>query len=273
VKPIVLTAGYDRAPHSVAIAEGLRRLGTPPDLILIAYPFSLTRIRAIIRSRGLGTVLNYTSGKGAKSPGKDPHSSPLREYLTGTGLAEQSSLKRWATQWNVRCTSVGDINSHAAARIVSRLGPCITGYTGGGILRRRFLDAAGHYVLNAHSGPLPAIRGMNACEWSLLLEQPVSVTLHHIDEGIDTGPELERIAVEARTGDTVDALRERCVVAGIDAMVRHLHAAATGAAATPYSRPGPSGRQCFVMAPALRELLEQRLPALITRQQKMAQQA
>ncbi|MFC4726428.1 formyltransferase family protein [Glycocaulis abyssi] len=270
MKPILLIAGYDKAPHAIAIAEQLRRLGTPPDLILIAYPLSLARISTVLRTRGLPAILRYAAGKGRT--GSAGQSSPLRAYLRDAGLAEERSLKSWARRWNVRCASVRDINSPAAVRIVSQLGPSVAGYTGGGILRRPFLEAAGRHVLNAHSGPLPAIRGMNACEWSLLLGHPLAVTVHHIDEGIDTGPELERIAVQAHAGDKVDALRERCVVAGIDALTRHIHAAACGKAAVPCSSPGEPERQCFVLAPALREVLELRLPELISRQQEMVQQ-
>lgn len=269
MKPILLIAGYDKAPHAIAIAEQLRRLGTPPDLILIAYPLSLARISTVLRTRGLPAILRYAAGKGRSAGGQ---SSPLRAYLREAGLAGERSLKRWARRWNVRCASVRDINSPAAVRIVSQLGPSVAGYTGGGILRCPFLDAAGRHVLNAHSGPLPAIRGMNACEWSLLLGHPLAVTVHHIDEGIDTGPELERIAVQAQAGDTVNALRERCVVVGIDALTRHIHAAACGKAAEPYSSPGEPERQCFVLAPALREVLELRLPELISSQQEMVQQ-
>ena len=45
-------------------------------------------------------------------------------------------------------------------------------YSGGGILKNKFLKLASS-VINAHAGPLPEIRGMNAAEWSALLRLKV----------------------------------------------------------------------------------------------------
>lgn len=258
---VLLTAGYDRALHSIAVADGLRKLGCPPDLILIAYPMTVARVRMILRSRGLGSVLRYLGGQGRSQTGR----SPLEEHIVASGIAERS-LRAWARRWNVRCASVGDINGPGALRLVDSLKPAVTAYTGGGILRRSFLDAAGRRVLNAHSGPLPEIRGMNACEWSLLLGEPLSVTVHLIDEGIDTGAIVERIGLTPETNDTLDMVRERCIVAGIEAMVRHVHSAVGGELRTEAAKPFTRHRQCFVLAPVLRSLLLRRLPELIERQ-------
>lgn len=130
-------------------------------------------------------------------------------------------------------------------------------YGGGGILRSTLLAAAGGRVLNAHAGPLPEIRGMNACEWSLLLDHPLCVSIHVVDRGIDTGPVLLRRPVKREPGDDVPTLRSRCTAAGVDAMLE-----AVPALANPLPPPDPaaaSHRQCFVLAPAMAELLERKL--------------
>lgn len=261
---VLLTAGYDRAPHSVAVAEGLRRAGCAPDLILIAYPLTVARMRAILRRRGLGAVLRH-AGRRARASGP----SPLDDHIAAAGLADRS-LRAWARRCNVRCASVGDINAPAALRLVESLKPAVTAYTGGGILGRPFLEAAGRRVLNAHSGPLPSVRGMNACEWSLLLGEPLSATIHLVDEGIDTGPVVERIGVAAQIGDTLEMLRERCVVAGIEAMVKHVQRAVRDELHMEAAESGVRSRQCFVMAPAIRELLLRRLPERIEHQRRLA---
>lgn len=268
MKPVVLIAGYDRAPHAIAVAENLRRGAMAPSLIVIAYPVSVTRIRSILRSRGLGAILGYLRGGNAAAKREK---SPLQEYLAASGLDEDRSLRAWAARWDIRCISVSDINSDTATRAIAELDPGVTVYTGGGILRRSLIEAAGRRVLNAHSGPLPAIRGMNACEWSLLLGEPLSVTMHLIDEGIDTGPQLERIPVRAQSGDTVDMLRERCVVAGIEGMTRHVPALLSGHEPPAVEHEGAVHRQCFVLAPALRELLTAKLPDLIRQQQSLSE--
>ena len=48
-------------------------------------------------------------------------------------------------------------------------------------------------ILNPHIGILPAYRGRNVMEWSVLNGDPVGVTVFFIDGGIDTG---ERIVIK-----------------------------------------------------------------------------
>jgi methionyl-tRNA formyltransferase len=45
-------------------------------------------------------------------------------------------------------------------------------------------------ILNPHIGLLPAYRGRNVMEWSLLEGRPVGITVFFIDSGIDTGPRI-----------------------------------------------------------------------------------
>ena len=250
---VLLTAGYDRAWHSVYVAESLRRLGHAPKLILVAYPMSRARIRTILRSRGWRVALAYL---GRRDLAKTD--SPMRAAVRALGI-QKPSLRAWARRHGVPLVLVGNLNNERAVRAAEELGPQVTAYTGGGILRSAFLRACGYRVLNCHSGPLPAVRGMNALEWSLLLGQPTGVTVHLIDEGIDTGPVLEWVEVEPVRGDTLDSLRERLVLAGAESMVRWVLRALDGALQTPAPPAGPRQRQCFVVAPALRELAALRL--------------
>jgi methionyl-tRNA formyltransferase len=252
VSGVLLTAGYDRAWHSVVVAELLRRAGHAPKMILIAYPTSFKRIRAIIRSRGRGAIFRYVLRRAG-----DATITPLREAALAAGIVNPS-LSGWARQYGVRVVVTRDLNSLGAVREVAALAPEVTAYTGGGILGRAFLQAANHKVLNAHSGPLPAIRGMNALEWSLLLGHPTGITLHQIDEGIDTGNIAEWVPVSARKEDSLDVLRERLIVVGVKAMVKWVLLVLGGTHPIP-TESQPGQRQCFVLSPALRELAELQL--------------
>jgi methionyl-tRNA formyltransferase len=62
----------------------------------------------------------------------------------------------------------------------------------GVIYRRPVIETFRLGILNPHIGILPAYRGRNVMEWSLLQGDPVGITVFFIDEGIDTG---ERIVV------------------------------------------------------------------------------
>jgi methionyl-tRNA formyltransferase len=173
------------------------------------------------------------------------------------------SLKQWALYHGVNVVTTGDLNSRSILRRIAKLSPSITAYTGGGILRQSFIEAVERRILNAHSGQLPEVRGMNALEWSILLNNSTGVTMHLIDEGIDTGAVLEWIPVSPQEGDSLDMLRERLVLAGAQGMIRWVSLALNQRLET-MSNTGLWQRQCFVVAPALLEICERRLARRLT---------
>jgi phosphoribosylglycinamide formyltransferase-1 len=65
-------------------------------------------------------------------------------------------------------------------------------------------------VLNVHPSLLPAFPGMHAVEDAVAAGvAETGVTVHFVDEGIDTGPPVLQEAVAVRRGDTPDTLRAR----------------------------------------------------------------
>jgi folate-dependent phosphoribosylglycinamide formyltransferase PurN len=138
-------------------------------------------------------------------------------------------------------------------------------YAGGGILKPLFIDAVEGKIINAHSGPLPQIRGMNACEWALLLKLPPTVTIHFIDKGIDTGRIITKATVDRYQNDDIDTLRARCVVVGVEQMIKimnkkiELNTDNNDGEKTEHTQCVTMSRQCFVLAPVLRDLLNDQL--------------
>jgi methionyl-tRNA formyltransferase len=63
---------------------------------------------------------------------------------------------------------------------------------GTGILKNPVITKFKSGILNFHPGDLPAYRGSSAPEWQLVEKNPVVCTCHLIDEGIDTGPIIEK---------------------------------------------------------------------------------
>lgn len=79
-----------------------------------------------------------------------------------------------------------NLNSLTAAEIVSReeIDYCICALDQ--ILLRQVV-AAYPKLLNIHYGCLPEIKGASAAEWTLVEQGELKITLHEIDEGVDTG--------------------------------------------------------------------------------------
>jgi methionyl-tRNA formyltransferase len=195
-------------------------------------------------------------GRGSDASAGTGRPDPLTEFLIAHGIGDRS-LAGWARLHGAPYHRVSSLNHPNALATVRASAADGVLYGGGGILQPAFLEAVHGRVLNAHAGPAPEVRGMAACEWALLLGLPPRVTIHFIDRGIDTGPVVARIPVDVEPGDTIARLRSKAVVLGIEGLRREVGALRRP---MPPSQLGAgASRQCFVLAPALAELLELRL--------------
>ena len=249
---IVITAGFDKAKNAIGVAELLRREGVTVSDILVVNPFNLKRLNAYIRQRGVGFV--FKAFKRLTGSEKVDYQDAVVDLFKEKQI-EDSSLKAWAEKHGARYHSVNSLNEQASLDVLKNSKADWLVYAGGGILKNKFIDAMQGKILNAHAGPLPEIRGMNACEWSLLLRLEPQVTLHLINRGIDTGGIIKKYPVPVKQGDTIERLRSKTTAIGITALVE-------GVLNPPDAIPEASkvvSRQCFVLAPALKERLEQQL--------------
>jgi methionyl-tRNA formyltransferase len=86
----------------------------------------------------------------------------------------------------------------------------------GYILQPTFLDLFSQGAVNLHPAYLPYNRGAYPNVWSIVDGTPAGVTLHRIDEDIDTGEILARRRVEVRPTDTGRSLYRRLEQAGLE---------------------------------------------------------
>lgn len=71
------------------------------------------------------------------------------------------------------------------------------------ILKKPILDYFGKKAINLHISYLPYNRGADPNFWAHYEGAPSGVTIHHIDEGIDTGDIILRRKVEFADDDTL----------------------------------------------------------------------
>jgi methionyl-tRNA formyltransferase len=71
------------------------------------------------------------------------------------------------------------------------------------ILRRDVLERLPDRVINLHISLLPYNRGADPTLWSVLEDTPAGVTIHYIDEGVDTGDVIAQRAVALADDDTL----------------------------------------------------------------------
>lgn len=70
------------------------------------------------------------------------------------------------------------------------------------LLRRPALQSAKRTPINLHISYLPYNRGAHPLFWAAMEGTPVGVTIHEIDESVDTGPIITQRLVQMADGET-----------------------------------------------------------------------
>ncbi|GAA3088848.1 methionyl-tRNA formyltransferase [Streptosporangium carneum] len=78
------------------------------------------------------------------------------------------------------------------------------------------IDAFPRGIVNMHPSLLPYNRGRQPAVWSIIDGTPAGVTLHMVDEGIDTGPVLAQQEVAVHPHDTGSSLYRRLEDASVE---------------------------------------------------------
>jgi len=98
-------------------------------------------------------------------------------------------LKKWSKKLGVDFISFKNINSpQALAKIKKYDADLFVSMSFDQILKKEIISLPQMGFLNCHAGALPFYRGRNILNWALINdEKEFGVTVHFIDEGIDTG--------------------------------------------------------------------------------------
>jgi len=136
----------------------------------------------------------------------------------------------------------GLVNGAEEVEAIRKLAPDLLYQAGPGITRRRIFGAAPRGMIHVHHGILPAIRGIASPEWAVREEKPLwlGVTLHVIDEGLDTGPLVAQGRPQVAAGDAWPDVRAKLSLLGARLIAEGLRALADGLAPVPQPPELPS---------------------------------
>ena len=193
MRVIILT---ETASHAArALMELSLRGITAAQVVVAAKPTVTVAVEtaAAIRTRSPRKVLGTTLRRIAAII--DP---PARFITSGQfdGLAE-------------RVVVTESLNSPRMLHALEGARPDVLVLTSTGLVNRAVLAVPRVATLNSHPGLLPWIRGNGAVEHAVLRRIPVGVSVHHVDEGADTGDVLLRQLVPVTPTDTLGSLRQK----------------------------------------------------------------
>jgi methionyl-tRNA formyltransferase len=243
---------YSRLVAHLAAAE--------PEVQVVAIvtrtPWSLNRIRSEFRRDGarlIGKVRRklVVGEENATVESKNSIGAMAR----GVGLRD-ASLGAFAARLNIPYIKAVDHNEPRVLAALREAAPDLVAFTGGGMIRKDLLSIPRLGILNCHCGILPLYRGMDVVEWPAtegrLHDIGIGMTLHFMNEGLDTGPILLRRRIELERGCSFDTIRERIGPEMVNLMLEGIRGLRDGTIETE-TQALSDGRQYYVMHPRIYE--------------------
>ena len=101
-------------------------------------------------------------------------------------------------------TRVKSCNSQECRDLLSKINPSLILINGTRIISKRTIHSGGCALVNIHAGITPKYRGVHGGYWALRNKEPelCGVSLHVIDEGIDTGAVIDQAIITPSTRDS-----------------------------------------------------------------------
>ena len=137
-------------------------------------------------------------------------------------------------------TAVDTVNSMPCWNAIQTLAPKVVVINGTRILSRRTLEHIPVPVLNMHVGITPRYRGVHGAYWALVQGEPehCGVTVHLVDEGVDTGAVLYQTTITPTSRDNFSTYPSLQLAAGIPLLIRGVQEALSGKLSTVPGAPG-----------------------------------
>lgn len=89
------------------------------------------------------------------------------------------------------------------------------------LLRAHILSIPPKGVLNVHTAMLPTGRGMHPLNWALIRDEPrMGVTVHYMDEGMDSGDVVAQRSIPVGIEDDVNTMKDRLTTIGAELLVK-----------------------------------------------------
>ena len=124
----------------------------------------------------------------------------------------------------------GSVNSETCRAALRSLAPDVVVVYGTRIIKRATLDSVSAPFINYHAGVNPKYRGQNGAYWARSNADPdhAGVTVHLVDEGVDTGDVLYQACAWFAADDNIATYQHRQMVVALPLLIRAIEDAMAG---------------------------------------------
>lgn len=171
-------------------------------------------LRRRVKRLGVTTVAGQIAFRAAIVPWLEKLSAKrVRSILAANGLRDDPVGED--------VTRVRNVNEPEVVQLLREIRPSVIVVNGTRILRKPVLEATDAVIFNLHAGITPLYRGVHGGYWALADGKPehCGVTVHVIDEGLDTGSIVRQSIIEPTPRDNFATYPYLQLAAGIPLLI------------------------------------------------------
>ena len=182
-----------------AILQGLAERQLRPDAVVLdagslALAKGAKRVHSTLRSQGPVPLVKKAWGRAKR---------------LGLTRRQTAGVSATFAAYTDTVHTIDDAGSEEAGSLLESLAPDVIVLGSSRILPPAVIAIPPLGILNSHPGLLPEYRGIDTIAWAVLNGDPVGVSVHFIDVGIDTGPIVRRQPFDIQSGDSLADQRSR----------------------------------------------------------------
>jgi folate-dependent phosphoribosylglycinamide formyltransferase PurN len=131
---------------------------------------------------------------------------------------------------DIAVRDIGSVNSQACRAALRELSPAVVVVYGTRIIKGETLRCVAAPFINYHAGINPKYRGQNGAYWARREGDPAhaGVTVHLVDEGVDTGEVLYQATNQFSPPDNIATYQHRQMATALPLMIRAIEDALAG---------------------------------------------
>ncbi len=134
-------------------------------------------------------------------------------YIVPRFDTQDPVLKQWAVKMDVPFLPCKNVNSVTFIENIKAFNAdLLVSMSFNQILKKEIIGLAKNGFINCHAGALPFYRGRNPLNWAIINgEKQFGITVHYVDEGIDTGDIVEQRLYSISLEDNYASLLDKAV--------------------------------------------------------------
>ena len=152
------------------------------------------------------------------------------ELICGRHSTSDGQLISQAKKYGIPFAAPADINESSFVAFLRDLGvDLLISMSFDQIFKKEILELPPLGAVNCHAGKLPDYKGRNVLNWALINdEKEFGVTVHFIDEGVDTGDIILQEIIEIKDEDTYSSLLTKAYDACPRVLINSINQIANG---------------------------------------------